>query len=104
MRTHGIRELLTSAAIAIAVVICCACAGGDSQANLQRVFRGIMDASDLPSGWGGRRDAIIKDPIGIARGVTFYGANPRDKPWVNVSQTIMCYPDEQQSAQPTRSP
>jgi hypothetical protein len=51
----------------------------------------MMDATDLPFGWGHRWSDSIKTPDGFGQRVTYYGANPRSQPYVNVSQYLVYY-------------
>jgi hypothetical protein len=65
--------------------------------TMQRFNAGLINAADLPAGWGHRSLLIDGSLGGVGRIVIWYGADPRDKPYVNVSQLIAIYPDEQSS-------
>ncbi len=58
----------------------------------------MMDATDLPFGWGHRASYAVDEFGGVGRVIMYSGANPRSKPFVSVSQYIIIYPDEQRSS------
>jgi hypothetical protein len=62
-----------------------------AQAAIRRHGVDMMDATDLPFGWGHRWSDSIKTPDGFGQRVTYYGANPRSQPYVNVSQYLVYY-------------
>ncbi len=61
------------------------------QAAIRRHGLDTMNATDLPFGWGRPWDDSIKTSDGFGQRVTYYGANPRSQPYVNVSQRIVYY-------------
>lgn len=90
-RTHW----LASAAI---VIVCAAtlasCSSeyppGESALVWQKFAAGMVDATDLPFGWGDRRSIVLDVPNAIGRGIS-YTADSRTS-YANVNQHIMIYP------------
>jgi len=71
---------------------------GESEAIIRRFSLAMIDATDLPFGWGHRASYAVDEFGGVGRVIMYSGANPRSKPFVSVSQYIIIYPDEQQSS------
>ena len=65
----------------------------DSDVVLLRFSTGMVDATDLPFGWGDRRSTVAEVPGAIGRNITYYAEGPGQS-YVNVGQQMMIYPDE----------
>lgn len=65
----------------------------DSSLVLRRFGTGMVDATDLPFGWGDRRMTVAEVPGAIGRNVTYYAEGP-GRSYVNVGQQMRIYPDE----------
>ncbi len=65
----------------------------ESELVLQRFATGTLDATDLPFGWGDVRSSPAEQPNAVGRNITYYGAGP-GKPYVNVGQRMLIYPNE----------
>jgi hypothetical protein len=63
----------------------------------ERFAIGMMDATDLPASYNIRQGKPIDIPGAVAREVVYFGADPRSQPWVNVSQTMAIYPNQEAS-------
>ena len=68
----------------------------ESEFLLRRFATGTLDATDLPFGWGDVRSSAAEQPHAVGRTITYYGAGT-DKPYVNVGQRILIYPNELES-------
>ncbi len=92
-RTKLQRIIVMAVTLILCIVALTACWPSDplAQAAIRRHGLDMMDATDLPFGWGHRWSDSIKTPDGFGQRVTYYGANPRSQPYVNVSQRLVYY-------------
>jgi len=92
-RTKRLPIIVAAATLILCAVALTACWPSDplEQAAIRRHGVDMMDATDLPFGWGHRWSDSIKTTDGFGQRVTYYGANPRSQPYVNVSQRIVYY-------------
>ena len=76
------------------IVLTASCQAPDSSEYVRRRFAsGMVDATDLPFGWGDRRSTAAEVPGAIGRNITYYAEGP-GLSYVNVGQQMMIYPDE----------
>ncbi len=76
---------------------CAACSTPrESEFVLRRLATGMVDATDLPLGWGDRRSTVPEVSNATARSITYYAIGP-GTPYVNVGQRILIYPSEDAS-------
>jgi len=92
-RTKLQRILVTTVTLVLCTVALSACWPSDplAQAAIRRHGLDTMNATDLPFGWGHRWSDSIETSDGFGQRVTYYGANPRSQPYVNVSQYLVYY-------------
>lgn len=77
-----------------AIALTASCQAPDSSKDMMRRFAtGMVDATDLPFGWGDRRSTAAEVPGAIGRNITYYAEGP-GRSYVNVGQQMMIYPDE----------
>lgn len=77
---------------AVALNVSCQAPDGSEYA-MRRFATGMVDATDLPFGWGDRRSTAAEVPGAIGRNITYYAEGP-GRSYVNVGQQMMIYPDE----------
>jgi len=69
-----------------------------SESPINRIERGLMDATDLPFGWSRRSTGVPQDPMGsVARYRDYQGPSRYAIPFVRAGQTIYLYPSETES-------
>lgn len=78
--------------LAVALNVSCQAPDGAEYA-MRRFATGMVDATDLPFGWGDRRSMAAEVPGAIGRNITYYAEGP-GRSYVNVGQQMMIYPDE----------
>jgi len=78
--------------LAVALNVSCQAPDGSEYA-MRRFAAGMVDATDLPFGWGDRRSTAAEVPGAIGRNITYYAEGP-GRSYVNVGQQMMIYPDE----------
>ncbi len=88
-------SVIAHAAIIVwAVVLNVSCQAPDgSEYAVRRFATGMVDATDLPFGWGDRRSTAAEVPGAIGRNITYYAEGP-GRSYVNVGQQMRIYPDE----------
>ena len=77
---------------AVALNVSCQAPDGAEYA-MRKFATGMVDATDLPFGWGDRRSTTAEVPGAIGRNITYYAEGPV-RSYVNVGQKMMIYPDE----------
>lgn len=83
-----------AAIIVWAAVLNLSCQAPDgSEYAMRRFATGMVDATDLPFGWGDRRSTAAAVQGGIGRNITYYAEGP-SRSYVNVGQQMMVYPNE----------
>lgn len=65
----------------------------DSNLVLRKFGTGMVDGTDLPFGWGDQRITVTEVPGAIGRNAAYY-AEGVGRSYVNVSQQMRIYPDE----------
>ena len=92
---HVSRGVFVRAVIFILIVaLSVSCQGPDgSEYAMRRFATGMVDATDLPFGWGDRRSTAAEVPGAIGRNITYYAEGP-GRSYVNVGQQMMIYPNE----------
>lgn len=70
---------------------------GESEFVLRRFATGMVDATDLPLGWGNRENSIADRPGSVGRSISYYGAGA-GVTHVNVRHRLFVYPTEEASA------
>ncbi len=87
-----------TAALLVGLLLLNACVRYDTpQSTLRRFALGLIDATDLPLGWGYRSLGTVEVANGVGRSVTLHGVNPRTMPFVNVGQNLVIYDNEVES-------
>ena len=77
---------------AVALNVSCQAPDGSEYA-MRRFATGMVDATDLPFGWGDRRSTAAEIPGAIGRNITYYAEGP-GRSYVNVGQQLIIYPDK----------
>ena len=94
----ALRLLLSSAVCICTLVACWAQSRPDnSEFVLRRFATGMIDATDLPFGWGGRESSSPDRPGSVGQSISYYGAGP-GVTHVNVRHRLFVYPTEEASA------
>lgn len=84
-----------AAIIVWVVVLNLSCQAPDgSEYAMRRFATGMVDATDLPFGWGDRRSTAAEIPGAIGRNITYYAEGP-SRSYVNVGQQMRIYPNEE---------
>ncbi len=92
------RLMLFSAVCIVTLVACWAQSRpGESELVLRRFATGMVDATDLPFGWGGRESSSPDRPGSVGQSISYYGAGP-GVTHVNVRHRLFVYPTEEASA------
>ncbi len=88
-------KLMFAVAVCLFLIVGCteSYQSGESAFVLSRFAAGMVDATDLPFGWGDRRSTAAEVPGAIGRNITYYAEGP-GRSYVNVGQQMMIYPDE----------
>ena len=70
---------------------------GESDFVLRRFSTGMVNATDLPFGWGHRASSIPELPGAVGRSVSYLGADAGSS-FVNVRQRVFIFPTDRNSA------
>lgn len=99
LRPNGAFRLLLSSIICICTLAACWAQyrPGESEFVLRRFATGMVDATDLPFGWGNRESSFSDRPGSVGRSISYYGAGPGIT-HVNVRHWLYVYPTEEASA------
>lgn len=92
-------RLMLFSTVCIFTLVACSAQSrtGESELVLRRFATGMVDATDLPFGWGDRRSAFSDRPGSVGQSISYSGAGAGITP-VNVHHRLFVYPTEEASA------